>query len=166
METGTQRLLDLIDKALQLEQVERAVRWTKEARLLARGTFILGLPTETPEETMRTIAYARELGLDMAKFSIATPYPGTSLYKLAQEQGLIADCDWSRFSSMAGFTDYDPVFVPKGRDPKELKRLQKLATRRFYLRPKQIWNLLRNTRSLADVKMYLYAAQSLFSRKH
>ncbi len=164
VESGTQRLLDLVDKQLQLTQVERAVTWSKRAGLMTRGTFIIGLPTETPEETRRTIEYAKQLGLDLAKFSIATPYPGTPLYQMAKKQGLVDDADWSRFSSMAGFTEYDPVFVPEGREPKELKQMQKLATREFYLRPRQILNLLRNIRSGSDIKMYYYAAQSLLSK--
>jgi len=164
IETGTQRLMDLIEKQETLEHIKVAVRSSKKSGLLVRGTLILGLPTESKEESQKTIEFAKEIGLDFAKFSIATPYPGTVLFKLAQEQGLVDDKDWSRFSSMAGFTDYDPVFVPKGREPSELKDLQKQATREFYLRPKQVFHLLKNTRSWKDIKMYYYAARSLFEK--
>lgn len=163
VETGSQRLLDLIQKELTLEQISSAVKAAKQAGLLVRGTLMLGLPTESYEDSVATIEFAKSLGLDFAKFSLATPYPGTELYRIAKAQGLVDDRDWSRFSSMAGFTDYDPVFVPQGRSGSELKQLQKRATREFYLRPRQIGNLLRNTRSLTDVKMYFYAVQSLFS---
>ncbi len=162
VESGSERLLELINKGLKKERIIRAVKMAKKAGLLVRGTLILGLPTETYQESIETIEFAKSLGLDVAKFSLATPYPGTELYNIAKKEGQLRDDDWSRFSSMAGFSDYDPSYVPMGRDPAEMKRLQKLATRQFYLRPKQIMRLLANTRSTKDLKLYFEAARSLF----
>ncbi len=164
VETGTQRIMDLIQKDETLEQIQKAVELGKKAGLLIRGTLMLGLPTETVEESRKTIEFAKNIGLDFAKFSIATPYPGTVLYNLAKKQGLIDADDWSRFSSMAGFSDYDPVYVPEGREPGELKKLQKTATREFYLRPRQIFHLLKNMKGWKDFKMYFYAARSLLDK--
>ncbi|MBN2055922.1 cobalamin-dependent protein [bacterium] len=166
VETGTQRLLDLIQKDLDQAQLRTATSAAKRAGLLVRGTLILGLPTETYEDSLATIRFAKELALDFVKFSLATPYPGTVLYDIAKRQGLVDDRDWSRFSSMAGFTDYDPVFAPEGRSAAELKQLQMKATREFYLRPRQIMYLIRNIHSFKDMKMYFYAAQSLLASKY
>ena len=69
--------------------------------------------------------------------------------------------DWSHFSSMAGFADYDPVYVPEGRDAKELAALQKQAMKEFYFRPKQIYSLLRNITSFNDIKLFYYGARSV-----
>ena len=48
---------------------------------------MLGLPTETLAESRATIEWAKKLKLDFAKFSLATPYPGTVLFDLAVKQG-------------------------------------------------------------------------------
>ncbi|MBN1552168.1 cobalamin-dependent protein [bacterium] len=160
VETGSERLLKMIQKNETMEQIEQAVAWSHEAGLKVRGTLILGLPTETLDDSIATINWAKNLKLDFAKFSLATPYPGTVLFDKALKQGMKVT-DWSHFSSMAGFADYDPVYVPEGRDAKELAQLQKRAMREFYMRPKQIWNLIRNITSFNDIKMYYYGARSL-----
>ena len=45
------------------------------------GMFILAQPTDTKETCIQTINYACYLNLDVAQFSIFTPYPGTPYYK-------------------------------------------------------------------------------------
>ncbi len=160
VETGVPRLLEMIQKNETMEQIQQAVTWTREAGLKTRGTLILGLPTETIEDSRATIEWAKTLKLDFAKFSLATPYPGTVLFDIAVKQGMEVK-DWSHFSSMAGFADYDPVFVPEGREPAELASLQKKAMKEFYLRPRQIINLLKNVTSFQDIKMYYYGAKSV-----
>ena len=160
VETGSPRLLASIQKGETMDQIAQAVDWAHRAGLKVRGTLILGLPTETAEDSRATIDWAKKLKLDFAKFSLATPYPGTVLYDLALQQGMTFS-DWSHFSSMAGFADYDPVYTPEGRDPKELSRLQKQAMKEFYFRPRQIANLLKNINSWNDIKMYYYGALSV-----
>ncbi|MBN1357112.1 cobalamin-dependent protein [bacterium] len=160
VETGVPRLMKLIEKGETLERIARAVEDAHRAGLKVRGTLILGLPTETIQDSRTTIEWAKKLKLDFAKFSLATPYPGTVLFDLAIKQGM-AVTDWSHFSSMSGFADYDPVYVPEGRDGRELAALQKTAMKEFYMRPKQILNLLGNITSINDVRMIYYGAKSV-----
>ncbi|MBN1296510.1 radical SAM protein [bacterium] len=164
VETGSPRLLKMIRKGETMEQIARAVEEAHRARLKVRGTLILGLPEETLEESLATIRWAKDLRLDFAKFSLATPYPGTVLYDIAIKNGMQTG-DWSHFSSMAGFADYDPVFVPEGRDAGEMARLQKQGMREFYMRPRQIMNLLMNITSWKDIKLYYYGAKSVLFRR-
>ena len=51
------------------------------------GTFILGMPGETPETIKETIDFACEMDPETIQVSLAAPYPGTYLYKQAQENG-------------------------------------------------------------------------------
>ena len=51
------------------------------------GTFILGLPGETKETIQETIKFAREVNPHTIQVSVAAPYPGTELYRQAQENG-------------------------------------------------------------------------------
>jgi len=161
IETGSQRLMKILNKHLKLEKVEEGVKMMRKAGIKVRGTFLLGVPTETEEETLQTINFAKKLNLDFAKFNIITPYPGTELYEMAKERGLVGDDTWSRLIPGIGFSEAEPVFVPEGRDPKELKAKQQRAVRTFYLRPRPLWNLLSNIRSFNDFKRYFYAAKLL-----
>ena len=161
IETGSQRLMGILNKHLKLEKVEEGVKMMRKAGIKVRGTFLLGVPSETKEETLQTINFAKKLNLDFAKFNIITPYPGTELYEMAKKRGLVGDTTWSRLIPGIGFSEAEPVFVPEGRDPKELKARQRGAVRSFYLRPRPLWNLVSNIRSFNDFKRYFYAAKLL-----
>lgn len=165
IESGSPRLLELMKKGEKREHIEKAVAMARKAGLKTRGTLILGFPTETREESLETINFAKDLGLDFAKFSLATPYPGTALYNIALERGLISSKDWSRFNSQAGYASYDPVFIPEGRTGPEMKELQRLATKEFYLRPRQIVELIRHITGWADIKLYMEVVKSIITAK-
>ncbi|UCE06978.1 MAG: radical SAM protein, partial [bacterium] len=143
IETGTQRLLDLIGKSLKMESIEKAVNMAHHVGIKTRGSFMLGLPTETREDSLATINFARKLPLDIAKFNLAVPYPGTELLNMAIAEGLQITDDWSNINTAAGLSNTRAFYIPKGRTMGELAKLQKLAHTKFYLRPKQIWRILK-----------------------
>lgn len=143
LESGNQRLLDLICKGITLERTRQVVAMTRKAGIEIRASFILGLPTETVEESRQTIRFAKELGIDQVRFAIATPFPGTRLYDIAQEEGTLRFDNWKQFSMMSGYAGGLPVYAPKGRTPEELARLQRRANLSFYLRPRIILTFLK-----------------------
>ncbi|TAN61176.1 radical SAM protein, partial [bacterium] len=102
IETASQRLMELIKKGETVEDNIKAVRLAKSAGLGTRGAFILGLPTETRQESLATIRLAKSLPLDEVKFSLATPYPGSPLYEMAKKEGCIIDGRWERLNTTVG----------------------------------------------------------------
>lgn len=50
------------------------------------GMFILAQPSDTYETCEETINYACQLNLDIAQFSVFTPYPGTAFHKLMEPE--------------------------------------------------------------------------------
>jgi anaerobic magnesium-protoporphyrin IX monomethyl ester cyclase len=165
IESGSPRLLELMKKGEKKEHIVKAVDMARKAGLKTRGTLILGFPTETRDESLETIQFAKDLGLDFAKFSLATPYPGTALYNIALERGLITGRDWSRFNSQAGYSTYDPVFIPEGRTGSEMKELQRYATKSFYLRPRQIMELVTHITGWSDIKLYLEVVKEIITAR-
>lgn len=155
VETGSQRLLDLINKGVTLRQVEEAFRLTKAAGITIRGFFMLGLPTETRAESWATINFAKRLDPLWAQFTITVPYPGTRMFADLQQQGLIRTYDWRRYNTWSGWKGEDQIpFVPPGRTIQELAGLQKKALRAFYLRPKVVLRFLKTMESVEDLKKY------------
>jgi len=148
VESGSQRLLDLIEKGITLEQVERTFALTKKIGIAIRAFFMLGLPTETREESWQTIRLACKLDAEWSQFTVTVPFPGTKLYELAQGEGALRSTRWEDFKTYGGWTQGDLVYVPRGRTAEELKALQKKALKSFYLRPSVFWRILRRIRSL------------------
>jgi radical SAM superfamily enzyme YgiQ (UPF0313 family) len=161
IESGVPRLLERLKKGITVEQSEEAVRRAREAGLRTRGTFILGIPTETREESEATIAFSRRLPLDQVRFALATPFPGTELWDIAHAEGQARVEDWMSLSLMAGYRDGAPPYIPEGRDPEELKRLQRSANFRFFFRPRTVADYLGRVRSPRDLLEFAQGAVEL-----
>ena len=86
-ESGNQQILNNIKKGVRLDIAREFSRNARELGITIHGTFILGLPGETPETIRETVRYACEIEPETIQVSIAAPYPGTYLYRQAQEQG-------------------------------------------------------------------------------
>ncbi len=154
-ETGTQELLDRVKKGISVEQMKKANRWCRDAGIEVRGSFMLGLPGETPELGQKTIDFAKELSPQYAQFSLTTPFPGTELFKEAEKWGRL-DKDFSKYSS------FKVVFVPFGyKDEDELKQMEKRAHFQFYFRLRAIIQFISKIRSWEDFKRHFKGFQFL-----
>jgi len=156
-ESGVQRHLDAIGKRTTPERGAEAARLLRETSdLRVEGMFILGLPGETPDETLRTLLYACRLPIDMAQFSLFTPYPGSAVFeRLAaagrldtglRPGGAIDPAAWLRYSAYPAFGSVEPAWTTPAYTPRELVRMQRLALRAFYLRPRPLLDQLRRLR--------------------
>ncbi len=130
-ESANQVALDAVDKRIRPDQVREAVKWARAAGIEVTASFILGLPGEDRAAVLRTIDFACDLDPDYAQFFIL---------KYWSEDGALDA--WGRIEPEWDIVQEDfrgPVFVAHAfRDRSELKVLQQLAYRRFYLRPHYI----------------------------
>lgn len=154
VETGTQRLLDIIQKGITIEQIVKTFGLTKKVGIGIRAFYMLGLPTETREESLRTISFARKLDADWSQFTLFTPFPGTALYDLAVKEGVLRSHDWADFKTHGGWTKGGLAYIPKGRSLSEMKNLQKRAYRALYMQPKVFLRFLKKVDSLAKLRVY------------
>jgi len=147
VESGVQRLLDIIHKGVSLEQIERIFKLTKKHKISIRSFFMLGLPTETREESYQTIEFAKKLDADWAQFTLTIPYPGTHLYSLVKDSEDLKSKNWDEYNTWGGWKEGRLPYVTKGRTEEELKKFQKIAFYRFYMRPKIFFRFLRKSLS-------------------
>ncbi len=154
IETGSQRLLDSIDKGQTKEKIRAACRLTKEVGISIRGFFMLGLPSETREESFETIEFAKELDPDWAQFTVTIPYPGTPMFNQLEAEDKLRHYNWGDYNTWGGWADRALPFVEEGRNEQEVKAIQKKAMRAFYLRPKVFARFLRSISSFGDVMKY------------
>ncbi|MFH1531491.1 MAG: radical SAM protein [Pseudomonadota bacterium] len=173
IESGVQRCLDAVGKKITPDRVRSAVRMIREhTDILIEGLFILGIPGETKAEALETIRFATSLDLDMAQFSIMTPYPGSALFEELRTTGALDDgirpdgtldgSVWTRYSSYIMFTDNQPIWVTPTLGWKELQGLQKKALRDFYLRPRQVLRQLKRLRPSNLVQTVKIALKGFF----
>jgi len=86
-ETGSQQILNNIRKGTRVDVAKRFTEDCHKLGIVIHGTFIVGLPGETPETIENTIRFANEINPHTIQVSLAAPYPGTELYKQAEANG-------------------------------------------------------------------------------
>ncbi len=156
VETGSQRLLDKIDKGTKLEQIEKIFALTHKIGISIRGFFMLGLPTESREESLDTINFAIKLDPLWAQFTITTPYPGTKMFNELKAEGKILNFDWTNYNTWSGWQgEFKIPYISEGRTLEDLRYLQKMAMRKFYLRPIVIWRFIKSINSWQETKKYI-----------
>ena len=148
IESANEQILKNVRKGYRKEQAVQALTWAKEAGIKNWGYFIIGLPGETEETIQETIAYSKQLPLDIALFHIAAPYPGTPFFYEVIENG------WFRPGTKWEEVDMDQstVLDYPHLSAEQLEYWQKRATREWSLRPGPIWTFIRGLNSWEGFK--------------
>jgi len=154
VETGSQRLLKVIHKDITLEQIVRVFAITKAIGISIRAFYMLGIPTETREESLETISFAKKLDARWSQFTLFTPFPGTELYDMAVKEGGIKSENWADYKTHGGWTEGPLAYVPKGRTIEEMKSLQKRAYASVYLRPRVFRRFIKDIDSIRKLREY------------
>jgi len=150
IESGSDKVLEFIKKPARVAEVQWVCAYAAAAGIKLRGFFMLGNPTETRETIRQTIDFAKELPLLTVNFCILQLMPGSEVRKIAHNYGTT---DY-RLELGSGHPQDALSFVPHGLTEKYLRAAQKRAYREFFLRPIQIWRLLRSVDSWEDVRKY------------
>jgi radical SAM superfamily enzyme YgiQ (UPF0313 family) len=91
IESGSQKMLDIMKKGATVEQAKEAIKLTKKHLGWADCSFMIGTPGENRETIQETIDFCKEIDLAPEVIFFETPYPGTELYRMALQQGKIID---------------------------------------------------------------------------
>ncbi len=85
-ESGSQKILDAMEKGTTIEQIYRATRLLHEAKIEVGFFLQFGYPGETFEDIEKTLAMVRECAPDEIGISVSYPLPGTKLYDRVREE--------------------------------------------------------------------------------
>lgn len=95
VESGSPKILENINKGQTIEQIKNAFKWTKDAGMNAIAYLFVGAPGETAETVDETISLMREISPNQEPNSgILWILPGTKIYQISKEQGIISDDTW------------------------------------------------------------------------
>jgi anaerobic magnesium-protoporphyrin IX monomethyl ester cyclase len=86
VESGSQAILDAMDKGITLAMVETARQRLRDAGIRACFFLQFGYPGETWAELQETIAFVRKMRPDDIGISFSYPLPGTVFYERVQAQ--------------------------------------------------------------------------------
>lgn len=143
-ESGSQKVIDLMDRRVEVKQVQEMIQLAHKHQLQT-GTFIMvGYPGETIEDIYETIEHLKNSNPDHFTITVAYPIKGTSLYSEVEDRFIEQlpwgtstdrDIDFERTYSRK-FYDHairminNEVFLHKA-SQKPLKNLFKLPVLKF-----------------------------------
>lgn len=160
IETGSLKTQKFINKTqLNLEKMKGIIKYCNKIGIWTNATFIIGFPYETYEDIKTTINYALDSDLDYVVFFIATPLPGTELYNIYKNEGLLSlEFDNPQEIKWIG-AKHKPMCDTKYFKREELEVCLKDAHRKFYKSlTYKFMNPIRSLRKLtgmAEIKFFL-----------
>ncbi len=131
VETGSQEILNRINKGITLQQIRKAFNIAKEAGIETIGFFMLALPGDTKESMEQTIKFAKELKPDIPKVGITIPFPGTVLYNDWQSKGIIKSKNWEEYN----YHSPSKIYNHPNLDWDTITKYYKKFYRELYLNP-------------------------------
>ena len=90
------------------------------------GTILLGLDSHDEDFIKRLIDFLLEIELDLAEFTVLTPFPHTKAFRELEEQNRILSYNWNEYSADK------VVYQPKQMSPEKLQGLLDYAWNTFY----------------------------------
>lgn len=129
VESGDQAILDNVHKNVKVDRVVEGVALMKKMGFHVHGTFVFGLPGETPDTIKKTIRFARKVCPTTVQFSTAVPYPGAELHSFLREKGYLKTENWDEYMPMR------PIFEYPDLSSAQIAGAVKRAYRGYYFRP-------------------------------
>jgi len=116
LESGSQRILDFLQKGTTVEEMEKTFWLFIKYKILARLYLMVGLPTETVEDFKLTHELLERLDEPPYTYMRYVPYPGTPLFDYCVANGLVTPPeklgDWGNFTVMCA-TKFNLSNIPQ-----------------------------------------------------
>ncbi|MDO8509296.1 MAG: radical SAM protein [Nanoarchaeota archaeon] len=90
------------------------------------GTFMFGMDTDDKDSFKRTVDFVQENNIDLPRYAIITPFPGTALFDRLDREGRILTKNWALYDAQ------HVVFQPKNLSPDEVREGQLWAWEQTY----------------------------------
>lgn len=165
VESGSPRILELIGKKISVQHIKDAFHWARQSGIkLIEANLIIGShPSETYEDVNLSIKLINEISPDMIMVSVIVPYPGTEVYALMREKGLLDIPEkWDEYLFYGG----RPSWRTENFSSEELVSIQRDILNKFYLRPGYIFRRILTIKNFKELKYWLSAGSAfLFNRK-
>jgi radical SAM superfamily enzyme YgiQ (UPF0313 family) len=117
------------------EKYPQVVERLHQRRIALQGCFVFGLDDDTPDVFLKTARFAVEAKIDLPRFAVVTPFPGTALYQQLELEGRILTRNWELYDGQHA------VFQPKNMSVDELQRGTEAAWKHAYSWRSMAWRV-------------------------
>jgi radical SAM superfamily enzyme YgiQ (UPF0313 family) len=129
-ESVSQESIDSIKKGFNsTRRYAEATKRFHDHGIAVMGCFVFGLDTDDASVFDRTLEFVDRANIDMPRFTVCTPYPGTALHERLKNEGRILDFNWAMYDCQ------HVVFRPARMSPEELQQGLFKAWKQAYALP-------------------------------
>jgi radical SAM superfamily enzyme YgiQ (UPF0313 family) len=89
VESGSQRVLDALNKRTTVEQNANAIRLCKKYKITSDTSYMIGITDETAEDLKMTKDFIKKYNPDVSNVLVFNPFPGTEIFDYCVKKGLI-----------------------------------------------------------------------------
>jgi radical SAM superfamily enzyme YgiQ (UPF0313 family) len=108
------------------DHIRERIRRYHDHGIAVEGTILLGLDDHTEDRIKRLVDFLLEIKLDLAEFTVLTPFPHTRVYEDLKRENRILSFDWDDYSADK------VIFQPKQMSVQRLQQLLDYAWDTFY----------------------------------
>jgi len=147
IESGSQKILDLMNKRTTVEMNYKAIAMTKKAGLQCYSDIFIGYPGETPETIAMTEEFILKSRPTAVNISYMYPLPNTQVYNQAKSDGTLRN-DWGIHSDAAW------VQLPWIKSREELYPYGEAILKKYVRIPAVVFNVIRHILFKIDFKQF------------
>lgn len=108
------------------EKIRDRIKMYHDHGIAVEGTILMGLDDHDEDFLLRLIDFLLSIDLDLAEFTVLTPFPRTKVFEDFHKQGRIIDRDWSHYNAST------VVYKPRSISPDRLQEIYYQAWEAFY----------------------------------
>lgn len=119
------------------DTMRERIRRYHDHGIAVEGTVLLGLDDQTEDGVLRMLDFVREIELDLAEFTVLTPFPHTRAFDDLSRENRILSWDWN------DYTTDQVIFQPKHLSRERLQELYNHAWDEFYREEPQNYKMFK-----------------------
>ncbi len=119
------------------DYIRERVKRYKDNGIAVEGTILLGLDNHTEDYIKKLVDFLLEIDLDLAEFTVLTPFPHTKAFDDMEKEERITSYDWNSYSADR------VVYKPKHLSPDKLQELYSYAWDTFYKEESQSFKMFK-----------------------
>ena len=159
IESGNEKIRkEIVNKGqFTNKQIYKVFNWCKKYKIKVAGYFMIGHPEESKKDLEDTKEMILNSGIDLLGLSIPTPFPGSKLYEIAKERGIVNEEIIDKFARKElgeGYVGNYPVFVSEKVSREYIYALMREINRKFYINFRTLFKKLKED-LLPPKKLYI-----------
>ncbi|MGI6410235.1 MAG: B12-binding domain-containing radical SAM protein [Bacteroidales bacterium] len=150
VESGSEEIRKLVNKNIPNNKYFEILSLCKELNIKTLNTYIIGNPSESYSDMLRTIIYSIKLDSDLAHYQLMSPLPGSPIFDTCIAEKVFDSEVWNLYMQKK---IKEPFFYPKGKKFFFVRIIHLLAYILFYLNPKKFVVIIKNVLKLLLYKL-------------